>query len=704
MIKYLRIYLFFMLLLALSNTLHAGKIKRAFEALSVYNYFKAKVLFEKKWEKNKTAASYGLSVIYGRNDNPFHNLDSAHMYITLAVSNFSSLDEKDKMKIAEFGVDSLKIVAWKDTIDAKSFRQAVKVNTVKGFEDYMLAHFDSDYKNRAEQLRDSLVYDSTQVVGTSKAFLAFRTSYPDSHLESEALYRYQTLLFQELVDKNDLMAYRNFVKQFPNHPNTPAAEDSVYTKSIEKRNIEEFMKFILLNPTNQNVGKAWRSIYKLFTANYSAEIIQDFMQRFPDYPFKEELKQDFTLANELFLPFKKNGFWGFMNTSGTIKIPAKYTFVESFSEGLALAGLGDKVGYIDKLGETVIPFEFDEAYSFHNGLAIVGKGLLFGVINRVNGLVVSMNYEFIESFQYEIALAAKESGYGFISDSGKELTAFDFSYSTNFVEGFAVVAKEGKMAILDISLQQIIPFSYQKLTEPIDSLMIAKGDSLFGIINLNGDTILEFKYDRIDDFSGELALVQKGNKYGYANKSGKVTIPIMYTYSLPASVWGKFEGGYAKFQRNGKFGVLNTKGKEVSPSIFENLKDFNLKELFPVKKKEKWGYANGELQLKIKYVYNSAEPFYNGKAIVKNDTAFGLIDPSAKWLMQPKYKSLERVSDSIFIAKQAKVGIVNHREEIILPLEYEMVQVVNDEMMRVFKGEDVFYFNLKEEELILPKQ
>jgi hypothetical protein len=56
MIKYLRIYLFFMLLLALSNTLHAGKIKRAFEALSVYNYFKAKVLFEKKWEKNKTAA------------------------------------------------------------------------------------------------------------------------------------------------------------------------------------------------------------------------------------------------------------------------------------------------------------------------------------------------------------------------------------------------------------------------------------------------------------------------------------------------------------------------------------------------------------------------------------------------------------------------------------------------------------------------
>tara|TARA_B110000503_G_scaffold143666_1_gene246804 strand:- start:14 stop:2128 length:2115 start_codon:yes stop_codon:yes gene_type:complete len=704
MFKSPRLYLVFLLLLALGNTAHAGKVKRAFEALSVYNYFKAKELFEKKWENNKVAASFGLSIIYGRNDNPFHNMDSAHLYITLAALNFSTLEAKRKLKIKSFGVDSTSIENWKDTIDLKSFQHAAKVNSLEEYERYMLGYFDSDFRNKAEELRDSLVYHSMTNMSSSSAFLSFLENYPNSHLKSEALFMYQRLLFQELIDKDDLTAYRNFVKQYPAHPNKLAAEDSVYVKSIQNRSIQEYRNFIQQNPTNQNVGKAWRSIYKLYTANYSAKIIQDFKQQFPEYPFKEELQQDFNLANELFLPFKKNGLWGFMNDSGTIKISAQFTFVESFSEGLALVGLEDKLGYIDKLGDVVVPFEFEEAYSFKNGIAIVGKNQHFGVINRVNRSVVPFKYDFIEPFHSNIALAASELGYGFISSAGKELTSFDFSYATDFYEGYALVTKGGKMALLDTSFQVIIAFNYTKLSIPEDSIVIAKGDSLFGLLNLKGDTVLDFQYKRIDDFSDELALIQKADQYGYVNKYGKISIPIMYTYSLPASIWGKFDKGFARFQRKGKFGVLNTKGQEVSPSIFENLKDYNLKGLFPVKKQEKWGYANGELQLKIKYIYNAAEAFQSGCAIVKNDTAFGLIDQSTKWLIQPNYESIRRASDSIFIVKQEKLGVLNRNEEIIVPLEYEEIQMMDEGLLKLYKENEVFYFRIKGAQFILPEQ
>ena len=54
-------------------TLQSCKINSAFEALEVYNYFKAKKLFEKKVDNKIVAAPYGLSLIYGRNDNPFYN-------------------------------------------------------------------------------------------------------------------------------------------------------------------------------------------------------------------------------------------------------------------------------------------------------------------------------------------------------------------------------------------------------------------------------------------------------------------------------------------------------------------------------------------------------------------------------------------------------------------------------------------------------
>jgi len=704
MLKSPRFYLICLLLVGLGNTVHAGKIKRAYEALSVYNYFKAKELFERKWEKNKVAASYGLSMIYGRNDNPFYNLDSAHMNIALAASNFSALEEKDKLKIKAFGVDSNSIESWKDTIDFKSFRRTIIINTIDEFERYMLSYFDSDYRERAEQLRDSLVYQSAIGKGTSTAFISFIENFPNSYLKAEAFSRYQDCLFKELTAKDDLTLYCNFVKQYPLHPQRFAVEDSIFSKSIQQKSIEEYRVFIQQNPENQNVNNAWRSIYKLFTANYSPEIIQGFQEQFPDYPFKEELKQDFNLASELFLPFKASGFWGFMDEYGTIKISPQYAFVESFSEGLALVGLGGKLGFINKLGDVVIPFEFDEAYSFKNGIAVVSKNQYFGVVNRVNRVVAPFKYDFIEPYHYSIALAASKLGYGFISLTGKELTAFDFSYATDFSKGYAAVSKGDKMALIDTSFRMIIPFSYSKLSMPKEAIIIAKGDSLYGLINLEGDTVLDFKYKRIDDFSEGLALIQKADKYGYINLDGKISIPIIYTYSLPASVWGKFEKGYAKFQQKGKFGVLNRKGQEVSPSIFENLKDYNLKELFPVKKQEKWGFANGDLQLKIKYIYSAAESFQHGCAIVKMDTAFGIIDQNAKWLVQPLYQMVKRVSDSTFIAQGEKWGVINSYEEIILQFEYDEIQIVNKGLLKLTKEDDVFYFSLRENRFIVAKR
>ena len=701
MFKSLRFYFVCLLLLGLGNTAQAGKIKRAYEALSVYNYFKAKELFEKKWEKNKASASFGLSIIYGRNDNPFHNLDSAHMYIALAASNFLALEEKDVLKIKYFGVDSVGIENWKDTIDLKAFQRTLRINTIESFEMYMLSYFDSDFKIRAEEIRDSIVYQSVINKGSSKAFLSFTESYPNSHLKLDAFQKYQSLLFQELTTKNDLTAYCNFAKRYPGHPQKLAVEDSIYAKSISQKKIEEYQVFIERNPANQNVHKAWRSIYKLFTAKYSSETIQEFQEQFPDYPFKEELQKDFNLANEFFLPYKANGVWGFMNKKGAVKISSKYTFVESFSEGLALVGLEEKLGFINKLGDIVVPFEFDEAYSFHNGIAVVGKNQNFGIINRVNKVLAPFKYDFIEPFHENIALAASPSGYGFISSAGKELTSFDFSYATDFSNGYALVSKGGKMAVLDTSFRVIIPFNYSKLSVPKDSIIIALGDSLYGLINLKGDTILDFKYDRIDGFSEGLALIQKSNKYGYVNHNGEIIIPIIYSYSFPASIWGQFNKGYAKFQRKGKFGVLNIRGEEVSPPIFENIKDYNLNELFPVKKKEKWGFANGDLQLKIKYIYNTAELFQLGSAIVKNDTAFGLIDESAKWLVQPQYESIKRMSDSTFLVKQEKLGVINAKAGVILSLDYEEIQIVNNELLKLTKENNVYYFNLKENRFIV---
>ena len=70
---------------------YASNVDKAFVALKVYNYFEAKRLFEKAIKKEPAIATYGLSSIYGRLDNPFSNMDTAYKYVLIADDAFQVL-------------------------------------------------------------------------------------------------------------------------------------------------------------------------------------------------------------------------------------------------------------------------------------------------------------------------------------------------------------------------------------------------------------------------------------------------------------------------------------------------------------------------------------------------------------------------------------------------------------------------------------
>jgi hypothetical protein len=84
--------------------------------------------------------------------------------------------------------------------------------------------------------------------------------------------------------------------------------------------------------------------------------------------------------------------WGFVNKKGLQVIPfiydktglGEYTNVFGvlpFSEGLAVAYLDGKAGYIDKKGNVIIPHQYEEGRSFENGVAHV----------RLNGVLISID-------------------------------------------------------------------------------------------------------------------------------------------------------------------------------------------------------------------------------------------------------------------------------------------------------------------------
>jgi hypothetical protein len=61
-----------------SATLFATTIDKGFRNLDRFDYFQAKKYFVKSLKKYKSPAAFGLATIYYRQDNPFHNIDSAY--------------------------------------------------------------------------------------------------------------------------------------------------------------------------------------------------------------------------------------------------------------------------------------------------------------------------------------------------------------------------------------------------------------------------------------------------------------------------------------------------------------------------------------------------------------------------------------------------------------------------------------------------
>jgi hypothetical protein len=109
----------------------------------------------------------------------------------------------------------------------------------------------------------------------------------------------------------------------------------------------------------------------------------------------------------------RNGNWGFINTDGKVAIPAKFSSVGNYSEGLAKVRVGNKYGFVNKVGKYLNSLNYDYADDFSNGLALVvfkwrssasgrsatgcesKENVIYGYINGKGERV------FVDSHQYE---------------------------------------------------------------------------------------------------------------------------------------------------------------------------------------------------------------------------------------------------------------------------------------------------------------
>ena len=110
----------------------------------------------------------------------------------------------------------------------------------------------------------------------------------------------------------------------------------------------------------------------------------------------------------------------------------RFERLEPPSEGLCLASLDGKSGYVDKHGITQIPFRFGYAKSFSNGRAVILQDGKYGFIDKNGEIAIKPIFEDVKSYKNEGAPAKSNGLWGIIDKDGEWLhpPAFDYLDAT----------------------------------------------------------------------------------------------------------------------------------------------------------------------------------------------------------------------------------------------------------------------------------
>lgn len=693
--RFIFIALCFSLVLS-AHKAQASKIEKAYAALSIYDYFKAKKLFYTLLRKNKSGAAFGLATIYYRNDNPFHNPDSAYKYADLCTQDFALLKPDQKKQLKKFGVDDSSVKRLKDSVCLRSYELLLKKSKRSNqemIERFMQFQQHSPYLQAATDMRDSLVFAAAFSVNSSSAYREFILAYPESKPVPQAKRLLEKALFDENTASHLPADYEKFMRDFPNSTYKDEAENGIFSYYQQKKNVLGLYNFVKKYPHNANVATAWKLVYSLSVPEYQPEALTSFLEKYPEFPYKESIRQEIALLNLQLYSIKENNKFGFIDSAGTLYVPCSFDGAEDFSEGLSAAELDGKFGFIGKTGATSIPFQFEDAESFRNGLAIVQHEGKAAVIDHT-GNIVAGGYDDISDFNEGIAIIVKDKLQGAISKTGQLLIAFQYDKIGDFSGQIAYVLKNGKYGYIDPQGDLLIANMFEWAETFRNGMARVKYNNKFGVINTKGDFLLKPEYDRIEEPVGNIFVVSKGNSYGFADKSGCLLSELKYTYSSRLKTTDLTDGKWLRLIMEDYQDLAEADGKKLSGS--EDYEEMYLPEngLVRVFTGDKYGYLDERNKTVIKPAYDEASDFNEGIAIARKKENWLLIDKAGKTVYTAKVEEMEDLGGGVYIvSNNGQKGLIDHNGKTLLETEFTNIERINDFLLRTERNSKSAIYN-----------
>lgn len=675
-------------------TSSACGVKPGFKALAIYDYFKAKHKFEKAPKSDLAAASFGLAQIYYRSDNPFHDYYQAYHQMRICDSAFQMAKERKKEKWAEFGVNAIEMIAMQQKISQGLYVYTKNQNTILGYQNFIDSNSWSIEIHDAIKRRDEMEFSKAKISEKSTELNDFIKRRPNSHLYNNALELFYNLEYKELTTSGTTKEYVNFIQNHSISPYYNLAQDELYKNETAGHTLSEYADFIKDYPLNRNVDKAWRLLYDKYTSNYTTENIEAFQKAYPEYPFQSEIQEELTLMKERFLPFKRNGLWGFSDEQEQVKIEPIFVGVSSFQEGLAIVEQEGLYGFINKMGVFVIPAIYDEAENFTDGLATVVKSGQLGVIDRSGRAVLEFGLEDVGKPINGVFYANKKDGYSFYNLRGLEYYGGVYEEINDFDGETAIVAKDDFYGVIKMrpSFSYVIEPKYSDITRFGMNYRCVSDSSMVILSNI-GDTILKGSYNYISEFSENLAYVEIDGLYGFVDTNYKMVLPLKFPVYTNSRNLALFKNGSSRNMVLNKMGLIDRNGKKLAPPIFNYIGFFD--SLIPITKDGKWGFCNKKIDKVIEYQFDHALPFEKNHSIVELNGKSGLINVLGVFVIQPEYDKMYRKDGMILARKDNGLWyLFDENGNLLTEIGCRAVRKIDKDMYLLERDENSSLFKL----------
>ena len=678
----------------------AQSLKSGFEALLVYDFFKAKQIFTTKLKKEPAASNYGLALIHVDHLNHFYSLDSAFHRITKAEQAFRILDSTKQLKYRVYSLSDSAIQYIKSGIYSNAFAYAQKVNSPEYFQYYIDYYLGSPMKDAATRLRNQCAFQRADSLNSSIGWEFFLSKYPDSEQAKQAAIKLDDSQYREETSSQTLGDFEKFLVNRPLSKHKQDAEDAIYSLSVTKIALEDLYAFSKKYPDNRNTNQVWDQLYDLFTSDQRKESFSTFKENYPEYPFQDRIQYDFQLSGTRLFPIVHNDLWGYADSTGRVVIPFQFEEAEDFSENLALVRIHDKIAYINKSGIRLVQPNWNDGETFSNGLAIVEKDDKYGIINTRGELILSNIYSNIIGPQTGNYSFEKDSLWGFLNQKARIIVEPIFQEVHMFSEGLAAVKRDGKFGFIDSAGHEIIPFKFDEVGDFKDGVANVMIDDLYGLIARNGTLILPVKYNRIGSFKNGLCRIMLNDKCGYINKEGKIIIPLQGNCATAIQGVDGFNEGLARIDKKGKKGFIDKKGKVVIAPTLQDCGYFS-EGLASFKKNNKWGFISKNGKVFIDPIFEEVLPFHEGFSRVKKGGKYGLVNRDGRIVLPIKYIDIIDEGKGLFIITLAsgKLLLNGALEEITESAFDEIKKTNSSGILRLMKAGKMYLFHSETEKI-----